>query len=106
MVSVLLILLLLLSPSSALASDRCEYMEVSRVIDGDTVVLKDGQRVRLLGIDTPESTDPRRPVQFFGLEAKQFLRRLIEHKTVCLRRQRQNNQQRQVQQAPTLRLFG
>ncbi|NOY65397.1 MAG: thermonuclease family protein [Nitrospirae bacterium] len=88
MMQLLLILLLLLSPSPALASNRCEYREVSRVIDGDTIVLKNGQRVRLLGIDTPESADPRRPVQFFGLEAKQFLKRLVEHRTVCLRRDR------------------
>lgn len=88
MVSVLLILLLLLFPSPALASNRCDYRQVSRVIDGDTFVLKNGQRIRLLGIDTPESADPRRAVQFYGLEAKQFLKRLVENKLVCLRRDR------------------
>ncbi len=46
--------------------------KVVRVVDGDTiVVLLDGaeERVRLLGIDTPESVDPRSPVDCFGKEA-------------------------------------
>lgn len=45
---------------------------VVRAVDGDTlVVLVDGaeERVRLIGIDTPETKDPRRPVQCFGEEA-------------------------------------
>lgn len=46
--------------------------EVVRVVDGDTLVVRiDGaeERVRLLGIDTPESVDPRSPVECFGKEA-------------------------------------
>ncbi len=46
--------------------------EVVRVVDGDTIiVLMDGaeERVRLIGINTPESVDPRRPVMCFGKEA-------------------------------------
>lgn len=46
--------------------------EVVRVVDGDTIVVRlDGaeERVRLLGIDTPESVDPRSPVECFGKEA-------------------------------------
>lgn len=46
--------------------------EVVRVVDGDTVVVRIGgveERVRLLGIDTPESVDPRSPVECFGKEA-------------------------------------
>ncbi len=45
---------------------------VSSIVDGDTLVLDFGYRhetVRLLGIDTPESVDPSRPVQCFGGEA-------------------------------------
>ncbi len=45
---------------------------VVRVVDGDTLVVDiDGreERVRLIGIDTPESTDPRQPVECFGAEA-------------------------------------
>ncbi len=49
---------------------------VVEVIDGDTVVINfDGhhETVRLLGVDTPETVDPNRPVQCFGPEASQFL---------------------------------
>lgn len=42
---------------------------VERVVDGDTIVLRGGERVRLIGIDTPETKDPRREVQCFGEEA-------------------------------------
>lgn len=48
--------------------------EVVRVVDGDTIVvaLAAGEEpVRLLGIDTPESVDPRRPVECFGKEASE-----------------------------------
>ena len=36
---------------------------VSRVIDGDTVELENGERVRYLGIDTPETVHPSKPVE-------------------------------------------
>ena len=45
---------------------------VVRVVDGDTIVVDVGggdEHVRLLGIDTPESVDPRSPVECFGTEA-------------------------------------
>ena len=45
---------------------------VVRTVDGDTIVVRIGgrdERVRLIGIDTPESVDPRRPVECFGKEA-------------------------------------
>ena len=44
-----------------------------RVVDGDTIVLDGGERVRLIGVDTPETVDPRRPVQRFGKEARRSL---------------------------------
>ena len=55
-----------------------------RVVDGDTLVLDGGERVRLIGVDTPETVDPRRPVQYFGKEASAFTRRLAQGKTVRL----------------------
>jgi micrococcal nuclease len=42
---------------------------VERVVDGDTIRVTGHERVRLIGIDTPETVDPRRPVQCFGREA-------------------------------------
>ncbi len=62
---------------------------IVRVIDGDTVEARlDTEarlvKIRLLGINTPESVDPRRPVQCFGKEASTFLRALVEGKRVAL----------------------
>ncbi|MGH8999428.1 MAG: thermonuclease family protein [Acidimicrobiia bacterium] len=54
-----------------------EVVAVERVVDGDTLVVRGGQRVRLIGIDTPETVDPRRPVQCFGREAADRLRSLL-----------------------------
>jgi micrococcal nuclease len=50
---------------------------VARVVDGDTLVLEDERRVRLIGIDTPETVDPRRPVECFGREASARLAELL-----------------------------
>jgi micrococcal nuclease len=63
------------------------FYRVSRVIDGDTIdVEKDGVsvRVRLIGVDTPETVDPRRPVQCFGKEASLRAQELLEGKFVRL----------------------
>jgi micrococcal nuclease len=53
---------------------------VERVVDGDTLTVRIGgrsERVRLIGIDTPESVDPRRPVECFGKEAAAHLAELL-----------------------------
>ena len=59
---------------------------VKRVIDGDTIELDNGERVRYIGIDTPETVDPRKLVQCFGKEAAQANRELVEGKLVRLER--------------------
>lgn len=59
-------------------------VRVQRVVDGDTFVAG-GERVRLLGINTPESVDPRRPVERYGKEAAAFTRRLLTGRSVLLR---------------------
>lgn len=47
-------------------------VEVRRVVDGDTLVLVSGARVRLQGINCPESVKPNSPVEPLGPEASQF----------------------------------
>lgn len=64
--------------------DRIETGVVLRAIDGDTIKLSDGKTLRYIGIDTPETVDPRKPLQCFGNEAKEENRRLVEGKTVRL----------------------
>jgi micrococcal nuclease len=50
---------------------------VARVIDGDTLLLGSGARVRLIGVDCPETVKPERPVEPWGLEAAQFTREFV-----------------------------
>ncbi len=61
-----------------------ETATVVRVVDGDTLELSGGRKLRYIGIDTPETMDPRRPIQCFGVEAKNENARLVEGKTVVL----------------------
>jgi micrococcal nuclease len=61
---------------------------VSRVVDGDTVHVTDTRgsrvKVRVLGIDTPETVDPRKPVQCWGPEATRFATTTLLNKKVSL----------------------
>lgn len=59
-------------------------VKVTRVIDGDTIEIEGGERVRYIGIDTPETVDPRKPVQCFGVEASRKNKELVEGKEVRL----------------------
>jgi len=60
---------------------------VIRVVDGDTIEVNlKGQlkKLRYVGINTPETVDPRRPVQCFGHEASDKNKSLVNGKTVIL----------------------
>jgi micrococcal nuclease len=57
---------------------------VARVIDGDTFVLQEDQKIRLIGVDTPETVHPKKPVQYFGKEASAFLHSLLDGRKVSL----------------------
>jgi endonuclease YncB( thermonuclease family) len=52
--------------------------QVERIVDGDTLLLRDGARVRLMGVDTPETVKPDHPVEPWGPEASEFTRRFID----------------------------
>jgi len=56
------------------------FYSVVKVVDGDTLALNiDGQNqtLRLIGIDTPETVDPRKPVQCFGVEASNKAKEIL-----------------------------
>lgn len=61
-----------------------QIFPVTKVIDGDTIEIGNGVHVRLIGIDTPETVDPRRPVGCFGKEASNFTKQLLNGKMVRL----------------------
>lgn len=61
-----------------------EEVKVKNVIDGDTIELNTGQKVRYIGVDTPETVDPRRPVACFGKEAGEENKKLVQGKTILL----------------------
>lgn len=88
LIPTLAFLYLILLPSPLLAADQVtEKGVVIKVIDGDTIVVKIGnklERVRLIGVDTPEVLDPRKKVQCFGKEASQQMYTLAKGKNVVL----------------------
>ena len=61
-----------------------ETYSVVKVIDGDTIKLENGEVVRYIGIDTPETVHPSKPVQCFGKEASDKNKELVEGKVVKL----------------------
>jgi micrococcal nuclease len=60
-----------------------EEVLVSRVVDGDTVELKDGRKVRFIGVNTPESTTR---TEEYGKEASNYTTEKLEGKTVWLQK--------------------
>ena len=74
----------LASGASSTGVPEGEPAVVERVVDGDTVVLEDGRRLRLIGIDTPETVAPGEPVGCFGPEASARTKSLVEGRAVTL----------------------
>ena len=63
------------------------YYKVTRVVDGDTLVVNINgveEKVRLIGINTPETVDPRKTVECFGKEAGARMKELANGKNVRL----------------------
>jgi len=65
-----------------------EWVLVTEVVDGDTIHVGRGWRftkVRLIGVDTPETVHPEKPVEFFGPEASEFAKSQLDGKKVRLK---------------------
>jgi micrococcal nuclease len=63
------------------------YVVVDRVVDGDTIIVRERSgdiRVRLIGVDSPESVKPGIPVQCFALKASDFAKRALTDTLVRL----------------------
>jgi micrococcal nuclease len=77
-------LILLGFSTFAIADD---FLKCIRVVDGDTIVVEidnKQEKVRLIGVDTPETVHPSKPVEYFGKEASQFTKLMVEGKRVRL----------------------
>ena len=69
------------------SAEGAEIGPVVHVVDGDTIRVEiEGvtETVRLIGVDTPETVHPQKPVEYFGREASVFLRDLVLSRTVRL----------------------
>jgi len=74
---------------SAVEGIEGERAVVTKVVDGDTIAVNLGgmeKTVRLIGIDTPETVDPRRPVGCFGKEASNKAKELLSGKEIILQK--------------------
>jgi micrococcal nuclease len=72
------------TPASAPGRDQ---VKIERVVDGDTLeILLNGkkEKLRLIGVDTPETKKPNTPIMFYGEEAAQYTKKRLEKKTVEL----------------------
>ncbi len=70
--------------SGSLTVVKEEFSRVSRVIDGDTVEIEGGRRVRYIGVDTPEVAHETKPQECFAKEASEINSSIVSGSTVRL----------------------
>lgn len=59
-------------------------LAVKHVIDGDTIIAASGEKVRYVGIDSPELASEERPAQFFAEDSKNANKEMVEGRTIKL----------------------
>ncbi len=72
---------------TALTNNQPGLYHVTKVVDGDTIEVSAGgaaDKVRFIGVDTPETSDPRKPVQCFAQAAKSKTTSLLTDQNVKL----------------------
>lgn len=71
----------------ALQQNQPGLYQVTQFVDGDTIEIDMNghtEKVRLIGVDTPETHDPRKPVQCYGPEASDFTKNTIGQSQIRL----------------------
>ena len=87
---VVVLILFIVKKSNGNTHDNPSNLEtfyVSEVIDGDTIRISTGgseQKVRLIGVDTPETKNPSKPVECYGPEASAYLSSRLTGRYVSL----------------------
>ena len=65
------------------------YLPVKKVVDGDTFWVNDGSekglKIRLIGVNTPETVHPQKPVEYYGREASDYVKNILTGKKVKLK---------------------
>jgi micrococcal nuclease len=65
-----------------------DYMSIKKFVDGDTFWVDDGSekglKIRLIGVNTPETVHPQKPVEFYGIEASNYIKEILDGKKVRL----------------------
>jgi micrococcal nuclease len=75
------------SSATVTSSSGREKVKVERVVDGDTFEVEIGgkkEKLRLIGVDTPETKKPNTPVIYYGKDASDYTKKRLEKKTVEL----------------------
>jgi micrococcal nuclease len=83
----ILVSLIILINSYGITVQEIPENKVIKVIDGDTIEVYENkkiERVRMIGLNTPETVDPRKPVECFGVEASTKLKDLLSNQIVRL----------------------
>lgn len=73
--------------SSEESDPKVEWWDIEKVVDGDTVHIKKNgikEKVRLIGLDTPEAVDPRKPVECFGKEASKHAKEILNGQKIMI----------------------
>ncbi len=68
--------------------NQTEYFEVTRIIDGDTIEINSRSetiKIRLIGVNTPETVDPRRKVECFGKEASAYTKEILQNRKISIK---------------------
>lgn len=84
LIPILMLLILPLVCGFGSAPPAENTFKVARVVDGDTIKLVNGERVRYIGINTPETKHPKKAVEYFGKEASAANKKLVGGKLVRL----------------------
>lgn len=83
----------IIEEGAASTTSATSSLEVVEVSDGDTITVSRDCKpvtVRMIGVDTPETVDPRKPVQCFGKEASEFTKMMLAGKHVRIESDERN----------------
>ena len=64
--------------------ENMEKTLVERAVDGDTIIISGGERVRMIGINTPESVKEAEDLEYYGKEASNYTKNKLEGNIVYL----------------------